>query len=96
MLACGAAVLVAFALAGCHRGLLKEHACNKPQPYDSARSIPPLKVPPDIDAPDTHAALKIPPLNEPTPPARSLRAPCLDEPPPFTPGGASGRRAPSA
>lgn len=96
MLACGVFALAACALAGCHRGLLKEHACNKPQPYASAQSIPPLRVPPGIDAPDTHAALKIPPLNEPTPPPRSLRAPCLDEPPPFNPGGGSARRVPSA
>jgi uncharacterized lipoprotein len=74
----------ALALAGCHRGLLREHACNKPQLYESAGNIPPLKVPPGVDAPDTHGALKIPPLNEPAPPPRSLTAPCLDEPPSYT------------
>lgn len=94
---CAAIALAAFSLAGCHRGLLKAHACNKPQAYASAQSIPPLRMPPGIDAPDTHAALRIPPLNEPTPPPRSLRDPCLDEPPPYaTPGESSRRRVPGA
>jgi hypothetical protein len=92
-----AIVLAALALAGCHRGILRGHACNKPQAYASAQSIPPLKVPPGIDAPDTHAALRIPDLNEPAPPPRSLREPCLDEPPPYAaPGESSRRRVPGA
>lgn len=94
--ACAGMAIAAVALAGCHHGILKEHTCNKPQPYEAAQSIPPLKVPPGIDAPDTHAALKIPPLNEPAPPPRSLREPCLDEPPPYAlPGPSGGRRVPS-
>ena len=95
-------VIAAFALAGCHHGILKNHTCNKPQPYNAAQSIPPLRVPTGIDAPDTHAALKVPPLNEPTPPPRNLRDPCLDEPPhyllpgtPGSPGSSAGRRVPS-
>lgn len=96
MLACAGMAIAAFALAGCHRGILKQHSCNKPQPYASAQSIPPLRVPSGLDAPDTHAALKIPPLNEPTPPPRSLSEPCLDEPPQFVmPGASGGRRVPS-
>ncbi len=96
-LACAVIALAALALAGCHRGILKEHACNKPQAYASAQSIPPLRVPPGIDAPDTHAALRIPALNEPAPPPRSVREPCLDEPPPYaTPGESSRRRVPGA
>ncbi|MGH8259408.1 MAG: hypothetical protein ACREUG_06925 [Steroidobacteraceae bacterium] len=96
VLLCAGAALV---LAGCHRGLLRDHACNKPQPYDSAQSITPLKVPPGIDAPDTHAALQIPALNEPAPPPRGLREPCLDEPPSYaTPAPAPGatKRVPGA
>ncbi|HXS27642.1 MAG TPA: hypothetical protein VN730_08265 [Steroidobacteraceae bacterium] len=97
LLACAGIAVAAVALAGCHRGILRGHSCNKPQPYASAQSIPPLKLPPGIDAPDTHAALTIPPLNEPAPPPRSPREPCLDEPPPFTtPGGSSGTRVPGA
>lgn len=92
------------ALTACHRGILKEHACNKPQPYESAASVPPLRLPPGIDAPDTHASLVIPPLNEPAPPPRSLREPCLDEPPPYSahgfpappaPAGRSTKRVPA-
>jgi uncharacterized lipoprotein len=86
----------ALALAGCHRGILRGHACNKPQAYASAQSVPPLRVPPGIDQPDTHGALKIPALNEPAPPARGPRDPCLDEPPPFAlPSQSAPRRTPS-
>jgi hypothetical protein len=64
---------------------LKGNACNKPGAavYDRAQSIPPLKTPPGLDAPDTHAGLRIPDLNEPAPPQRRPTDPCLDEPPPF-------------
>ncbi|MGH8219090.1 MAG: hypothetical protein ACREUT_11100 [Steroidobacteraceae bacterium] len=100
VLACAGIALAAFLVAGCHGSILRGNTCNKPQPYASAQSIPPLRVPSGIDAPDTHAALAIPALNEPAPPPRSLREPCLDAPPPFaTPGpaapGPAGRRVPS-
>lgn len=94
-LVCAGIACSLLGLAGCHRGLLKEHTCNKPQPYASSQSIPPLRVPLGVDAPDTRAALQIPPLNEPTPPPRSLRDPCLDEPPSYaTPGSSSRGRVP--
>ena len=97
LLACAIVALAALALAGCHRGLLRGNACNKPQPYARAQSVPPLRLPSGIDAPDTHAALRVPPLNEPAPPPRSLREPCLDTPPSFTaPGTSPGRRVPGA
>ncbi len=80
LLCVGAAV----ALAGCHHAIpraFKSKDCNKPQPYDRAQSIAPLRVPPGIDPPDTHSALHIPDYNEPAPPPRKLTGPCLDEPP---------------
>jgi hypothetical protein len=87
----------AVALAGCHHAIpraFRAKDCNKPQPYDLARSIPPLKVPLGIDPPDTHGALRIPAYDEPAPPPRKLTAPCLDEPPSFlvpgTPGAPGG------
>jgi uncharacterized lipoprotein len=78
---------LAVALAACAghgiRRVLRGHDCNKPQPYQSAGSLPPLKVPVGIDPADTRNALRIPAYNEPTPPPRKLTDPCLDAPPPF-------------
>jgi hypothetical protein len=89
------ALLGVFALSGCSwvRHMKPSPSCNKPQPYQSERSVPPLHVPPGIDAPDTKGALKLPELNEPEPPPRTVRDPCLDEPPSFSTPGA--RRTPS-
>jgi uncharacterized lipoprotein len=58
-------------------------ACHSPQPYQKATTVPPLKIPSGLDAPDTTNSLKLPALNEPPPPARKGSQPCLDEPPPF-------------
>ena len=55
---------LALLLPGCHMFGSSAKECNKPGTYTSAQSIPPLKTPPGLDAPDTHAALKIPELNE--------------------------------
>ena len=44
------------------------NACNKPQPYQSQKSDPPLKIPA---------------LNEPAPPPRTVHDPCLDSPPSY-------------
>jgi uncharacterized lipoprotein len=68
-------------LGGC-KTLRGASSCNKPQPYMAATSVPPLKIPAGLDAPDTANALKLPTLNEPVPP-RSKKDPCLDEPPSF-------------
>ena len=58
-------------------------ACHGPQPYQQAKTVQPLKIPPGLDAPDTTNVLRLPTLSEPAPPARSGKQPCLDEPPPF-------------
>jgi uncharacterized lipoprotein len=68
-------------LGGCHA--LGAGACHGSQPYMSAKSVPPLKIPPGLDSPETGNALRIPALNEPAPPPRKGKEPCLDEPPPF-------------
>ncbi|MBV9695976.1 MAG: hypothetical protein JO005_03515 [Gammaproteobacteria bacterium] len=77
-----AAALLCGPLAGCKtlRGL---NSCNKPQSYQKAGSVPPLKVPSGLDAFDTSASLKLPALNEPPPPPRAAKEPCLDAPPSF-------------
>jgi uncharacterized lipoprotein len=71
-----------FLLLGGCKALRGISSCNKPQPYMAATSVPPLKIPPGMDAPDTSSALKLPTLNEPAAP-RSKKDPCLDEPPSF-------------
>ena len=55
--------------------------------YVGAKEMPPLKAPPELNAPDTRNALKVPPLDTPER-VRSKSEPCLDIPPPFatTPG----------
>lgn len=69
------------ALVACSRGY-KPKACEKPKEYHEQKSIPPLVVPDDLDAPDPSAALGIPELPGgetagPTP------GPCLEEPPDY-------------
>jgi uncharacterized lipoprotein len=69
---------------GCHVfRSASNKACHGAQPYQQAKSVPPLKIPSGMDAPDTANALHLPALNEPAPPPRKGRQPCLDEPPPF-------------
>ena len=72
-------------VSGCHafRRATSAKACHNPQPYQKAQTVPPLKIPSGMDAPDTSSALHLPALNEPPPPARKGAQPCLDEPPPF-------------
>jgi uncharacterized lipoprotein len=82
----GMVLAVGLALAGCHPiRALKTRAlsCHNKQPYMAATSVPPLKIPPGLDQPDSTNALHVPDLKEPAPPKRSGRDPCLDEPPPF-------------
>lgn len=71
----------ALLLGGCKA--LRGNTCNKPQPYQQARTVAPLKVPEGLDAPERVNAMKLPALNEPPPPRRTPKDPCLDEPPPF-------------
>ncbi|HUA88458.1 MAG TPA: hypothetical protein VL994_03435 [Steroidobacteraceae bacterium] len=78
-----AGLAVLLALAGGCKTLRGANACHKPQPYQAATSIPLLKIPQGLDAPDTANALKLPTLNEPPPPPRGPKEPCLDQPPPF-------------
>ncbi len=45
--------------AGCHS--LRE-SCNEPQPYESARTAPPLKIPEGVTPVNTKTSLAIPPV----------------------------------
>ncbi len=79
----GLIVVAALALGGCRVIRSTTNSCHKTQPYMSASSVAPLKIPPGLDAPDTTNALHVPDLKEPAPPPRKGKEPCLDEPPPF-------------
>jgi hypothetical protein len=76
---------VAMAFSGCiSLRALKPNSCvNETDKYNKETSIPPLRVPEGLDAPDTKSSLQIPVLNEPPPPPRGKKDPCLDEPPKF-------------
>jgi uncharacterized lipoprotein len=83
MLALAAAVLPLLAQGGCswlHHG--KHAACHEPAVGGEAKNLPPLKMPPGLDAPDTRNAIKVPPLDEPERP-RAPGDPCLSQPPSF-------------
>jgi hypothetical protein len=75
---------VATTLPGC--ALFHRHraaaGCREPALAATAASLPPLRVPAGMSAPDTHNAVRIPPLDEPEP-ARPRSAPCLSMPPSF-------------
>ena len=76
-------VLAGLPLAAC--GLLPNAytGCDKERPYQSAESLPPLRVPDGADLPDTRQAMKIPDVRTPVAPD-DVR--CIDHPPSY--GGA--------
>src|SRR5262245_35168947 len=82
--ATGLLLLLLPLVSGCHVfSSATGRACHGPQQYQKAQSVPPLKVPTGLDAPDTTNALRLPALKDPAPRARKGSQPCLDEPPPF-------------
>lgn len=64
-------------LSGC--GVFRSN-CHEPGAYTTAKSIPPLVIPPGLEAPDTRGALRIPELQEPER-VRGPGDPCLESPP---------------
>jgi uncharacterized lipoprotein len=78
-------VAAAAALCGCAR-LLHGFApdCHKPQEYQRAVQVPPLKVPVGLDTPNTQGALVIPTVDLAPPPPSRHQA-CMDEPPRYKP-----------
>jgi uncharacterized lipoprotein len=80
-------VAAAVIASGCHsRGAVAD--CHKPQEYQTAVQVAPLKVPAGLDTPNTQGALVIPTL-EITPPPQAKNAACLDTPPRYKPAPAS-------
>lgn len=76
-------VVVALALGGC--ASFGDEKCHEPQEYQAAESVPSLKVPEGLSAPQNRGALKIPDVGD-TARKRGPGDPCLDEPPSFYPG----------
>src|SRR5262245_22337748 len=78
------AILCIFA-SGCRSwGLKLGGKCRAPEGYGAtAEAGEPLKIPPNLEAPDTTQALKIPELNTPAPPPRQEGDPCLEAPPSY-------------
>jgi len=58
--------------------------CHRPQEYQRAVQMPPLKVPQGLDTPNTQGALVIPTVELAAPPPGPHDA-CLDTPPRYKP-----------
>ena len=82
------AVAAASLLCGCHMFHHRAANCSKPQEYQRAQQVPPLKVPAGMDSPNTQGALVIPTV-ELTPPPRGPHDACLDAPPKYKPAPAN-------
>ena len=75
-------IAAASLLCGCHMFRNRVAVCNKPQEYQRAAQVTPLKVPVGMDTPNTQGALVIPTV-ELTPPPRGPHDACLDSPPKY-------------
>jgi uncharacterized lipoprotein len=80
-------ILAAVLMSGCHM-LRRITDCHRPQEYQHAAQLAPLKVPPGLESPSTQGALVIPTV-EFTPPPPGPHDACLDAPPRYraTPPG---------
>lgn len=74
-------VLPAVLLGACRSG--RPASCAKPGIYTEAQSVPPLRIPAGLEAPDTRGSMRIPALNEPEQPLPKV-APCIDAPPKYS------------
>lgn len=75
------AMLALLALPGCKRFTRSD--CSKPQVYEQAQNLNPLRIPAGLDPLNTRGALKIPELREPEAP-RNVGDACLEEPPKYS------------
>jgi len=81
-------VAAALLASGCHRFSKAVPDCHRPQEYQTAVQLAPLKVPAALDTPNTQSALVIPTL-EIAPPSQAANAACLDTPPRYKPAPAN-------
>jgi uncharacterized lipoprotein len=79
-------ILIAAATlsSGCHMFSKLTPDCHRPQEYQRAGQVPPLKVPAGLDKPNTQGALVIPEV-ELAPPPPGPKDTCLDVPPRYKP-----------
>jgi uncharacterized lipoprotein len=77
-------VIAAALMSGCHLFSKLTPDCHTPQEYQRAGQVPPLKVPPGLDAPNTKDALVIPTVDL-APPPPGPKDVCLDVPPRYKP-----------
>jgi hypothetical protein len=85
VLAIGLLAAVVSVTSGCNpfRRSHADRVCKGPEGYAGAKDMPPLKIPPGLESPDTRSALRIPNLNTPEPPPRLESQGCLDTPPKY-------------
>jgi len=77
------AVPVLVLVSGCHLFQGFQPDCHKPQQYQNARQVAPLRVPEGLDSPNVTGALVIPAADEVTAPPPGPKDACLDSPPRF-------------
>ena len=90
-----ALIAAAVLLNGCHLFHGFQPDCHKPQEYQRAAQLPPLKVPSGLDSPNTQGALVIPTVGLVPPPPGPHEA-CLDTPPRYKPAPANKAGTPSS
>jgi uncharacterized lipoprotein len=73
-------IAAATLVSGCHIFNRLSPDCHRPQEYQRATQLAPLKVPPGLDTPNTQGALVIPTV-ELAPPPPGPHDACLDVPP---------------
>lgn len=67
--------------------------CHRPQDYQRAVQVPPLKVPAGMDTPNTQSSLVIPTVELAAPPPGPHEA-CLNQPPRYKPAPANKAASP--
>lgn len=93
---CAASLIAAAPLMdGCRLVHGFEPDCHKPQEYQRAVQVAPLKVPEGLDSPNTQGALVIPTVGLALPPP-GPRDTCLDAPPRYKPAPANKAGYPSS
>ena len=77
-------IAAATLVSGCHIFSRFSPDCHRPQEYQRATQLAPLKVPAGLDTPNTQGALVIPTV-ELAPPPPGPHDACLDAPPRYKP-----------
>ncbi|HXA35363.1 MAG TPA: hypothetical protein VNW26_03430 [Steroidobacteraceae bacterium] len=77
-------IAAAALVSGCHLFGKFTADCHRPQEYQRAGQVAPLKVPAGLDAPNTQGAMAIPAVAL-APPPPGPKDTCLDVPPRYVP-----------